>query len=960
MSFAPLRANKRSKCYGSGKWTIAVDFESQRIDYPSEITLGDQTTSNFENSENFVVMECVDRLLTKGYPPEYIELEYKWPLGHRFKGKLDILVKSRQGDKTYLMIECKTHPKEYEKERERMQENGGQLFSYWQQDRNAEYLCLYTSFVSEDEVKYESAIVKIEDAFRSLGDVAEVYNQWNKQFAYKGLFEPQINPYSVGRAPLLRRDLKPLKKADGKRIYLQFLEILRHNVVSDKGNAFNKIFNLFLCKIVDEEKRNSQQLDFQWMEGKDTDESMLGRLNSLYKLGMGKYLNKDVTDYSVEDIAQSQELDDEARRKIIELRLYKNQEFAFVEVFNEASFRQNARIVIEMVRLLERWQIRYTHKQQFLGEFFELLLNTGFKQESGQYFTPVPLVQFIVMSLPIEDIVYEKIGKGDLHFLPYIIDFACGSGHFLTETMDVLECLIQNMSTSRLDRSQVRKLSSYRTDTFGWAEEYIYGIEFDYRLAKTSKLACFLNGDGEAQIFHASGIAPFYSESYFGRLSANGSSNQRFDILVANPPYAVKGFKSTIRDGGTSFTLFDKLGDKSDNIEVLFVERMAQLVKPDGVVGIVLHMSLITGGKIYEDTRRILLENFEIRGIVLLGSGAFMATGINTVILFLRKRVEHIQLETESDYRSICCGQNVVVVSSGEKDVEKKFLGYEFSKRRGSEGIKIRRESRLLDKNNPSSQKHTCSYILANMRGDHLPDIDPVLSEHVKIRPMEDLFHWDEGRFTNAFVFKKYKLSYPQADRLVSLRSVIGEIDQGKRPRGGVSEITGGAWSLGGEHINGATCEIVTDSMKYVPADYFLRMTRGIVGDGDILVNKDGALTGKAALFLGSSELDVCVNEHLYRIRANEDKVRQKYLFYYMVSDFFQQQVIVYAHQKNGQPGLNLMHIERIRFLALDKEEQALVINRIDEQWDSLVGDGERKRFASEVFADLGLVGEHV
>lgn len=961
MSFAPLRANKRSKCYGSGKWTIAVDFESHRIDYPSEITLGDQTTSNFENSENFVVLECVDRLLTKGYPPNCLSLEHKWSLGRQYKGKLDILVKHRRSSKrAYLMIECKTYPDAYEKEIERMQRDGGQLFSYWQQDRRADYLCLYTSYVAGGAVEYESAIVKIEEDFRSLGDVKEVFNRWNKQFASKGLFEPEVNAYAVGCVPLLREDLKPLKEADGQHIYAQFLEILRHNVVSDKGNAFNKIFNLFLCKIVDEEKQNGKQLDFQWLEGPDTDESLLGRLNSLYKHGMGRYLKKDVTDYSVEEIASSGQFDQEAKRKIIELRLYKNQEFAFVEVFNKETFKQNARIVIEMVKLLERWQIRYSHKQQFLGEFFELLLNTGFKQESGQFFTPVPLVQFIVMSLPIESIVHEKIENGENDFLPYTIDFACGSGHFLTETMDVLDHLIQQMSPSELTRPQSRKIRGFRAETLAWAKEYVYGIEFDYRLAKTSKLACFLNGDGEARILHASGIEPFDSQSYHGRLRAAGQYNQGFDILVANPPYAVKGFKSTVTRGSSSFTLFDKLGDKSDNIEVLFVERMAQLVRPCGVVGIILPLSLIIGNKIYDDTRRVLLEHFDVKGVVALGTRAFMATGIKTVVLFLRKRPEPVQLNSKGDYRDICRGRQVVVVVSGEKDTEKKFLGYEFSNRRGSEGINIRKESLLLDKNDPGSPAHASSHILANMRGDPLPDIPPALAEHLKVRPLEDLFHWGSGSFSNAFVFKKYKLSYPEADRLVSLRSVINEIESGKRPRGGVSEITSGAWSLGGEHIDEDTSEIVTESMRYVPLEFFSAMRSGHVRIGDILINKDGALTGKAALFEANGQREVCINEHLYRVQANETLVRQKYLFYFMVTDYFQHQVIAHAHQKSGQPGLNKTHIRRILVLKLDKDSQDSVIKTIDENWDSLVGKGERKQFVNEVFADLGLIGEHI
>ena len=154
-----------------------------------------------------------------------------------------------------------------------------------------------------------------------------------------------------------------------KTIYNQFAEILRHNVVSDKGNAYNKIFNLFLCKILDEDKTDNEELEFQWIEEKDNEESILGRLNGLYKIGMLQFLNKEITDYSPEDLEDGK-INESTLRIINELRLYKNQEFAFVDVFNRDSFLENAQIVIEIVKLLQGWQLRYTHKQQFLGEFF--------------------------------------------------------------------------------------------------------------------------------------------------------------------------------------------------------------------------------------------------------------------------------------------------------------------------------------------------------------------------------------------------------------------------------------------------------------------------------------------------------------------------------------------------------------------------------------------------------------
>jgi len=41
------------------------------------LTVHDKTTSNFSSPENFVVFECVHKLLSQGYHPQHIELEKK-------------------------------------------------------------------------------------------------------------------------------------------------------------------------------------------------------------------------------------------------------------------------------------------------------------------------------------------------------------------------------------------------------------------------------------------------------------------------------------------------------------------------------------------------------------------------------------------------------------------------------------------------------------------------------------------------------------------------------------------------------------------------------------------------------------------------------------------------------------------------------------------------------------------
>ena len=125
--------------------------------------MNDKTTSNFEHPENFVVLECVCRLLEKGYRPEHIELEPRWTLGHDAKGgKADIQVKDDEG-KSLLIIECKTAGTEFNKEKKNTEEDGGQLFSYWQQEISTRWLSLYASDWKENALSYNCLVINCTD-----------------------------------------------------------------------------------------------------------------------------------------------------------------------------------------------------------------------------------------------------------------------------------------------------------------------------------------------------------------------------------------------------------------------------------------------------------------------------------------------------------------------------------------------------------------------------------------------------------------------------------------------------------------------------------------------------------------------------------------------------------------------------------------------------------------------------
>ncbi len=123
---------------------LKVDFQKQELIYPKNLKVNDKTTSNFKANENFVVFECINRLLEKGYNPKHIEIEPKWSLGHSQKsGKADIGIKDNSGE-NLLIIECKTWGNEYNKALNITKFDGGQIFSY-SANSGAKYISLYAS-----------------------------------------------------------------------------------------------------------------------------------------------------------------------------------------------------------------------------------------------------------------------------------------------------------------------------------------------------------------------------------------------------------------------------------------------------------------------------------------------------------------------------------------------------------------------------------------------------------------------------------------------------------------------------------------------------------------------------------------------------------------------------------------------------------------------------------------------
>lgn len=615
-----------SKKYSNDKTQIKVNFDTKKIIYPKEIIKGDETTCNFSHPENFVVLECVNRLLDKGYKAEHIQLEPRYKLGHDSKssGKADILVKNQTGEKTYIFIECKTFGSEFNKEWNNMKNDGGQLFSYFQQDKNAKFLCLYTSNFDEQnsEIDYKNQVINVNKAnYKIANNVPELFNIWKNFYKYEssaGIFEKDINAYAVAEKALNFENLKELEEA-GK--YNEFAKILRKYNVSGKENAFDKLVNLFLCKIYDE-NYNKESLQFNYRGvSSDTYESLQDRLMILYKNAMQKFLNEEITYVSDEEI--NKQFTDFEQQNIAtttlkeniydflrKLKFYSHSDFSFLEVHNEKLFRQNGKILVEVVELFQNYKLTQNKTTQILGNLFELFLQKGMKQDEGQFFTPLQICEFVIYALPLAEMLAENPNLK-------VIDYACGAGHFLNTYANIAKQICPENSSQ------------------------IYGIEKEYRLSKVAKVS-------SAMYDHK--INFIYADA----LDSNKFTENNFDLLIANPPYSVKGFLTTLDEKvRQNYELYNFANTETNSIECFFIELANKILANNAYAAIILPSSVLNKDGIYEKTREIILNNFNVIAINELPSGTFGATGTNTIILFLHKKITYANGANSQRYANL-------------------------------------------------------------------------------------------------------------------------------------------------------------------------------------------------------------------------------------------------------------------------------------------------------------------
>lgn len=631
-----------TKQYSTGA-SISVNFNSKKIsyepldesfasgEYPTNEKLAKgfvihrDTTLDFSHNENFVCLVCVHLLLEKGYEPKHIVFEPAFKVGHVNKPSYgDILV----FDKEYnplVLIENKTYGTEFSKEWNLMQKDGGQLFSYLGPLVNEMGLCqnlvLFAADYEEKEIILKNHIITLKDNEKRLNELEnaksfanaqgkyfEVWDQtYGKSFETKGLFEDDISAYSVGKLKYTINDLNGLSHAEIRPIYHEFATILRNHAITDFEHSFYILIDLFLCKITDE-LNNPEDLQFYFKGiARDTPKEYCNRLLKLYQLGKQQLFNVEVINKDEEDIKQIFEdtnrsikngLFDGIKELFEEMKFYNIKKFNFIDVENREEFEMNFQILIKIAALIQDINLSSSETNHFFGDLFEGLLSKNVHQTEGQFFTPLPIVNFIINSLP----QFPNTNKVK------VLDYACGAGHFLTEFVK------------------------------HYPKAKIYGIEKSQTLSQVAKIATIINGSPDSRIVFKDSLSLMNTMD----VRYQGFDKESFDCIIANPPYSVKGFLNTMEQKDRDqFELAKYVEEKAYStnraIECFFVERALHFLKKDGLMGIILPSSLLSNENIYTRTREIIFANFNILAITIMNSRTFGSTGTNTVILFAQK-----------------------------------------------------------------------------------------------------------------------------------------------------------------------------------------------------------------------------------------------------------------------------------------------------------------------------------
>lgn len=277
-----------------------------------------------------------------------------------------------------------------------------------------------------------------------------------------------------------------------------------------------------------------------------------------------------------------------------ELPVHTTQDRIVHDVFAEThNYMKSGTILRQVINEINQTDFNLnTERHEFNKLYEDMLLEMQSAGDSGEFYTPRPVTEFVV------EMVNPKVNER-------VLDFACGTGGFLT-------CAIEHYEkTEQIKSSEDVEL----------IQKNIQGIEkkqLPYALCMTNLL---LHGIDIPNIEHRNSLT--------GEVSGFSDKNQ-VDVIVTNPPYG------GIEEDGVS-TNFAKEFQTKETAD-LFMALLMEKLSDNGRAGIVLPDSILFGDGVKNNIKAKLLKEFNLHTIVRLPEGVFAPyTSITTNLLFFNR-----------------------------------------------------------------------------------------------------------------------------------------------------------------------------------------------------------------------------------------------------------------------------------------------------------------------------------
>jgi len=266
-----------------------------------------------------------------------------------------------------------------------------------------------------------------------------------------------------------------------------------------------------------------------------------------------------------------------------------------------------------------------------LDAAFEHLINPEQKGDKGQYFTPRHVVRMCVEMLnPKQD---EKC-----------LDPACGPCGFMIHTLKHVT------ESDKFKRKWGREAEAKRKE---YAQENLYAIDFDQKLAKVAKVMMLIMGDGKTHVFRVNSLDPREWKNHPHRVG-DFVRDDEFDVVMTNPPFAGEITQAEVLGGYDLAYKGDPTKNKRANKierDVLFIERCLRFLRPGGRMAIVLPQGIFNNTT-EQFIRDYAMQHARLLGVVGLHGNMFKPfTGTKTSVMFLQKWESEEQRVELGDYR---------------------------------------------------------------------------------------------------------------------------------------------------------------------------------------------------------------------------------------------------------------------------------------------------------------------